>query len=228
MTLTVSNYATTTDLQNYLQASIAADQGNIWPPLLNAISRFIDLKCGQYFYNAGSATRYFDGDGTRHLDTGMHPFFSVTSVQQAHFENEPIANWITVAGDGVTPGSTNWWQYPVNPRLIGSSSSNTASRPLYGMDLAIIPQPNTTYLPSFVPGYRTIAITASWGWPVVPDDIKHMTLKMAARIWNQYQASWNDVKGVADIGMVDISKHFDIQDEYLLVASDYVMWSQGR
>lgn len=227
MTLTVSNYATTADLQNYLQASIATDQANIWPPLLNAISRFIDEKCGQYFYNAGTATRYFDGDGGRHLDTGMHPFFNVTSVQQAHFENEPVSTWITVTGDGVTPGSTNWWYFPANPRLIGSTSSNTATRPYYGIDLAIIPAPNTTYLPNFVPGYRTVAITASWGWPVVPDDIKHMTLKMAARIWNQYQASWNDVKGVADIGMVDISKHFDMQDEYMLVGSGYVMWSQG-
>ena len=227
MALTVSSYATTTDLQNYLQASVATDQVNIWPPLLNAVSRFIDMKCGQYFYNAGTATRYFDGDGSRHLDTGQHPFFTVTKLQQAHYESEPISTWITVAGDGVTPGVTNYWLFPANPKLIGSTADQTATRPAYGIDLAIIPVQNTSYLPSFMPGYRTVALTASWGWPVVPDDIKHMTLKMAARIWNQYQASWADAKGVADIGIVDISKHFDAQDEYMLIASDYVLWSQG-
>ena len=227
MTLTAAAYATTVDLQGYLQASIAADNTAIWTTLALATSRFIDMKPGQYFYNAGTATKYFDGDGSRHLDTGMHPFFTVTKLQQAHYESEPVANWITVAGDGVTPGSTNYWLFPANPKLIGSVSDQTAFRPAYGLDLAIIPIANSTYLPSFMPGYRTVALTASWGWPVVPDDIKNLTLKMLARMWNQYQSSWADAKGAPEIGVIDISKYFDAQDEYMLIASDYVMWSQG-
>lgn len=227
MALTAASYATTTDLQGYLQASIATDNSSIWTTLLGAVSRFIDGKCGQFFYAAGTQTKYFDGDGTRHLDTGQFPFYGVTALKQAHFENEAVANWITVSGDGVTPGLSNWWSFPVNPRVIGSVADQTAVRPYYGLDLAIIPQPNTTYLPSFVPGYRTVSLTANWGWPVVPDDIKNLTLKMTARMWNQYQASWADAKGVADIGLVDVSKHFDAQDEFMLIASDYVMWSQG-
>lgn len=226
MTLTAASYATTADLQGYLQASIAADNSAFWTSALAAVSRFIDRKTGQYFYSAGTATRYFNGDGTRHLDTGQHPFYGATTVMQAHFENEPLANWITVQGDGITPGASNFWFFPSNPQLIGSSS-NTATRPYYGIDLAIIPQPNTTYLPSFVPGYKTISITANWGWQEVPDDIKNLTLKMAARMWNQFQASWADAKGAPEIGVIDISKYFDAQDEFMLISSDYIMWSQG-
>ena len=227
MTLTAASYATTADLQGYLQASKASDNTAIWTSLLTAVSRFIDRKTGQYFYAAGTATRYFDGDGTRHLDTGQHPFYSLTALKQAHFENEPTSTWITVSGDGVTPGSTNFWFFPANPRLIGSTADQTAQRPYNGVDLAIIPSPNTTYLPSFMPGYRTISVTANWGWPQIPDDIKDMTLKVAARMWNQYQASWAIERGTPEIGVMDVSKHFDMEDEHLLIASDYVLWSQG-
>ena len=227
MTLATANYATTTDLQNYLQASVAGDNSTFWASALAAISRFIDSKTGQYFYAAGTQTRYFNGDGTRHLDTGQHPFYSVTALSQAHFENEPTSTWITVSGDGLTPGASNFWLWPSNPRLIGSSDSNTATRPYYGLDLAIIPQPNTTYLPSFVPGYKTVSITASWGWPVVPDDIKNLTLKMAARMWNQYQASWKNAQGNPDIGVIDVSQYFDQLDQMMLSKSDYILWSQG-
>lgn len=227
MTLTAASYATTADLQGYLQASIAADNSTFWTSALAAMSRFIDSKTGTYFYAAGTATRYFNGDGTRHIDTGMHPFYGATTVMQAHFENEPTSTWITVQGDGQTPGSTNYWYVPSNPRLIGSASNNTATRPYYGIDLAIIPQQNSTYLPSFVPGYRTVSITANWGWPAVPDDIFNLTLKMAARMWNQYQASWANAKGSPDIGVIDISKYFDSQDQFMLQNSDYIIWSQG-
>lgn len=227
MTLTAASYATTADLQGYIQASIASDNSSFWTSALAAVSRFIDDRCGQYFYAAGTATRYFNGDGTRHMDTGQHPFYGATTVQQAHFENEPISLWLTVQGDGITPGASNYWYYPSNPRLIGSVSSNTATRPFYGLDLAIIPQPNTTYLPSFVPGYKTISITANWGWPVVPDDIKNLTLKIAARMWNQFQASWQTVKAVPDVGGIDISRYFDAMDDMMLRNSDYKLWSQG-
>lgn len=261
--------------------------------LLNTSSRFIDEKCGRYFYDGGQYLRFFDGQAEREitvwpdffgavgtisaansgattltftggpgsvppsvsdqmaLDIGSNyevvtiqgvsgtasPFLlTVTRTsfghpagtlacamvpQLAYYENQPFNQWLAVQGDGVTAGSTNWMLWPSNPKPY-LATGNTAMTPWQGWNMPYIPVSNTTYLPTPRPGSRTIAMTAHWGWPVVPDLIKELTLKMTARAWMARQDAWAHTSADSNAGVVDMSHHFDSSDEALLIESGYV------
>jgi hypothetical protein len=113
-------------------------------------------------------------------------------INIAYFENQPTAQWITqLDGDGWTPPS-NFYLWPNTVRRVGSAFDNTATRPWYAIDLPMIPISNTTWLPTTMVGKATIGITAHWGWPVVPDLIKDLTCKIAARLWRKRQMGEGD------------------------------------
>jgi len=147
---------------------------------------------------------------------------STIQVKLAYFENQPLAQWVTVlSGNGIAP-PTNYFLWPRNRQLTsaGSSTDPTASRPWYGIDIAHIPISNTTFLPSSIPGYLTVSLTAYFGWPAVPDLIKDLTCKMAVRMWRSRESGWGGELGAAEAGRVSAAPHFDAMDEHTLIASD--------
>lgn len=296
-------YASVSDLfgaaGGYLASPSPTQNSMIAQTLLNVASRFIDEKCGRFFYNDGSYLRYFDGISTREmtiwpdmfgkfgsiaacsagatmltftqaaqapgpapvagdvlvLDVGAsneqvsvssvtgsgpytvvvspgtrfaHPATTIAStvlVQFAFYENQPFNQWVTIQGDGITAGSTNWMLWPTNPKPFNTTGS-TAVTPWQGFNMPMIPVSGTTYLPTPRPGSRTVAITANWGWPAVPDLIKDLTLKLAARAWEHRGAGWSSEPADAAVsGGLNMSHHFDTRDEELLISSGYVRWS---
>jgi hypothetical protein len=293
-------YADATDLASYLIDVSPIANSLIWTTLLGVASRFLDMQCGQFFYDDGVYVRYFDGEGSSRFDTP--PFFarsgtiaaaiagattltytpavaednmapiigdvfaldtspvnetvtiatggvvanvngtytltltaglrfghalktvaSVILLRLAYFENQPIAQWTDAfPGDGVTPGSA-YFLWPRNRPNAGSSTGATLPRPFYGVDIAHIPPSGTTFLPSSIPGYLTISLTANWGWPGVPDLIKDITCKIAARLWRARESGWSEVLGATDIGVVKMFNAFDPIDQMVLFASDLVV-----
>ena len=148
---------------------------------------------------------------------------SVISLRLAYFENQPIAQWTAAfPGDGVTPGSA-YFLWPRNRPNAGSSQGATLPRPFCGVDIAHIPPAGTTFLPSSIPGYLTIALTANWGWPGVPDIIKDLTCKIAARLWRLRESGYAEVLGSSDIGIVNLFNAFDPIDRLVLQTSDLVV-----
>lgn len=142
-------------------------------------------------------------------------------VQLAYFENQPTANWITnLSGDGVRPPS-NYFCWPRNPRNADSSSDPTQRRPWYGIDIAHIPISNTTYLPTPITGYATIAIAAHWGWPVVPDPIKDFTVRWTVKMWRSRESGWAESIGNAETGLVHEFLRLNAMDEATVLAHDY-------
>jgi hypothetical protein len=302
-------YAATADLLGsasaYIRDPSSTVNATIATILLNSASRFIDEKCGRFFYNDGSYTRFFDGGSrparqvtvwpdmfasigtvapagagatsltftpapgvtrapiqgdTLALDIGLsyeqvaingavtgtgpyvcpvattrfahvangtqNPIASTMLVQFLFYENQPqflngIPQWLTVPGDGLTAGSTNFMLWPTNPKPYVNTGV-LAQAPWQGFDLPSIPVSNTIYLPTPRPGNRTIAITCNWGWVAVADLIKDLTLKMASRAWLSRQDAWAATSGDASIGTVDMSHHFDSRDEALLIESGFV------
>lgn len=294
-------YAQPSDLMGstsaYLRDPSSSVNQSIATTLLNAASRFIDEKCGRFFYNDGSYLGFVSTSATRevtgtkdffgkigtigaisagatsmtftsvagledvispaqndvfYLDiggtyeavtingavTGAAPTFTcpITStkfthaagsiatsilIQMAFYENQPISQWVTVPGDGITPGATNYFLWPTSPKPYIQTGS-TFLAPWQGFDLPLIPVSNTTYLPTPRPGRNTVAMTCNWGWPGVPDLIKDLTLKMASRAWLARQDAWAQTSGDASIGTVDMSHHFDSRDEALLIESGFV------
>ena len=143
-------------------------------------------------------------------------------IQMGYYENDPVANWTPILdGNGHNPGS-NFFLWPANRRVIRAAADNTAKRPWYGVNIARIPVSGTTYLPASIPGYRTLSITANWGWPQVPDAIKDLTCKMAVRAWHARDVGWTAEIGNPETGLVKELMRLDPVDEYTLIASDYV------
>lgn len=293
-------YASVADLfgatSGYLSTPSPSQNATIATILLNAASRFIDEKCGRFFYNDGSYRRFFDGQASREitlpgpdffckfgtiasvgkaattlsftpgpyspvpvagdvlsLDIGSayetvtisavgsisagaypltlssgtsfgHPSGTIANTTQiifAFYENQPIAQWLQVQGDGLTGGATNYYFWPTNPKPY-LATNQVVQVPWQGINMPMIPVSNTTYLPTPRPGTATIAITANWGWPAVPDLIKDLTLKLAARAWEHRGAGWQPEAADAAIAGQSMSHHFDTRDEELLVSSGFV------
>jgi hypothetical protein len=294
-------YASVADLfgapAGYLASPSVAQNSVIAQTLLNVASRFIDEKCGRFFYDDGYYVRYFNQrmpsreitiwpdafgkagtigavaagatsltytltygaapiqgdvlvlDVTNNLEkvtingvvTGTGPYTcpiaatqfghiagtlaASTFIQFGFYENQPLPQWVTVPGDGYTPGLGNWYAWPDQPKPIATGTSLIA--PWQGFDLPLIPVSNTTYLPTPRPGARTVAITAHWGYPIVPDLIRDITLKLAARAWEHRGAGWQAAAGDDESsgGGLNMSHHFDTRDEEILIASGYVRWA---
>jgi hypothetical protein len=299
--LASSAYATTTDMTLYVQdlTQSSTTQLTTISAFLNASSRYVDEKTGQFFYDDGQYTQRFDGSGSYQIDTPYPFFFSsgtigavskgattasytvsqlaprppanndvftldvgslqeqvtvsnvtgtgpytltfgatsfahaastlatTAQVQLAYFENQPLAQWTTqLSGDGVNPPS-NFFAWPRNRRRVGAvnaqgGTADTTSRwPWYGIDIASIPISNTTYLPASIPGKLTVSLNVHWGWPVVPDAVRDVTCKIAARMWRARQAGWSEQLGTTDTGLVTMIGQLDKVDRYILELSDY-------
>lgn len=156
------------------------------------------------------ATPTNNGDGTWTLTISPGTQFAHVAktsstniaVQLAYFENQPIANWTQVlSGDGVRPPS-NFFCWPRRPQNAGSSADPTQRKPWYGITIASIPISNTTYLPTPIPGNLTVAITANWGWPAVPDLVKDFVGRTTAKVWRSRGVGWADEIGSASEGTV--------------------------
>lgn len=55
-------------------------------------------------------------------------------------------------------------------------------------------------------GWQRVRVTAKWGWPSVPDDIKAATLLLAGRLFRR-KDSLEGVKGFSDLGVVRVSRY---------------------
>lgn len=302
-------YAAVADLfsptAGYLANPSPTQNSQIAQTLLNMASRFIDEKCGRFFYNDGFYRRFFDGDASREitlpgpdlfcawgtiaacsggalslsltpgpfspapaagmqlsLDIGAnyelvtlsnvgalnagaypltlsagttfaHPASTIANslfLQFAYYENQPLSQWLTVQGDGLTGGATNYYLWPTNPKpyisTIIAGQTIAVQTPWQGINMPLIPVSNTSYLPTPRPGTATIAVTGNWGWPAVPDLIRDLTLKLAARAWEHRQSGWQSESADGQVaGGLNMSHHFDTRDEELLTSSGYVRWA---
>ncbi len=226
--MAIANYTTidANGLGAYLPDVDLTANATVLALLNSAASRFIDHITGQWFWNDGGSVKYFDQvgpdgrmEGGPQLNT-MQPFFSLTSIQLAYFENQPLSQWLTLTGDGITPPS-NYYLWPRNPRNAGIVGQPTALKPFWGIDLAHLPSPNTTFLPIYIGGYKTAAVTATWGWPGIPDVISDLTAKLVVRAWRAKEAGHPVSGGSSQLGgTINMAQHFDERDMELLVSSD--------
>ena len=218
--MAVTDYAATTDLAAYLPNVVPAEENANWTTFLHAASRAIDGWCDRYFYADGSALKYFNVDNDKStrfvLPDWAGDFYSPTLVKIALYENADPAgtDWTTISGDGVTPPS-NYFCGPENPARLGNSASPTLTRPFHWISLPQKPNPadSTNYMRTFTQGMRTLAITASWGWPAVPDDIKDVCVKLVIRMWKAKDSGFNAVAGSPDFGTpIPVARYLDMND----------------
>lgn len=67
-------------------------------------------------------------------------------------------------------------------------------------------------------GPQRVRVTAKWGWPVVPEEIKNATILLASRLFRR-KDSPEGVKGFSDLGVVRVSRY---DPDYDALIADYV------
>ena len=227
------NYATVDDIAVYVPNVVPEEVSASWTTLLSVASRAVDHWCGRYFYDAGASVKYFDGPpalngrNQRRLYLPGHDVRSVTLLRVASFEGADPASvvatdWTTVSGGGLIPPS-NFFLEPANQGFIDST---TNVRPFSWIYIPDNPVPGTsTYVSGFTPGKRTVEVTGSWGWPVVPAELKDLVCKVVLRMNQANAAGFTGQVGSPDVlpGQALLAKYLDINDLYIL--NDLKRWT---
>jgi hypothetical protein len=175
------SYCQTTDLALMLPNA----DTTLLPIVIDAVSRKIDDVCQRYFGNYS---------GTKTYDLGMNHSFDRHARNQIVIDDFVPDDTTTVSLGGVTIPSTDYWFLPYNQLPIFLFLLNG-----YQIDW--------TQFGAATNPPRTVEITGTWGFPVVPSPIKNacmlltriayqgMTSRFAkSERMGEYQISYADVE----------------------------------
>jgi hypothetical protein len=180
-----NGYATLAELKTALNITDTVDDSRLELAIETA-SREIDNFTGRYFYNAGTATRYFAADD--YINTAIDDVITVTSVKTASNLDKTF---------DVTWTSADYQLEPLNGVVGG----------LTGWPYTRIRAVNVLLFPKYQ-DRATVEIAGTWGWSAVPTAIKTATLLQAARIFKRADAPFG-AAGYGDIGIIRVSASID-------------------
>jgi hypothetical protein len=180
-------YASDVELIEHLRID-DLDDGPRLDAVLDAVSRAIDTHCGQFFYDAGSASaRTFTPECAGWVRT--HPFHTTTGLV------------IATGTDGTF--DTTW-----------TATTDYELKPDSGYTAAGLAHPYNRIVAvgsrRFHTGYMrpTVSVTARYGWASIPDTVHEATLIKAARIFRRRDTP-EGIAGGAEFGAIRISSRED-------------------
>lgn len=183
--MSVTNgYATLADVKAALRISDAVDDSLI-ELSIEAASREIDGYCQRYFYNAGTATRYFAPDDA--FLTQIDDAFSVTSVETADDGDVFATTWT----------ANDYQLEPINGVSDGIAQPYTRIRAV-----------GAFLFPSWVSVMgrtATVKVTGVWGWASVPAAVKQACILLAMRQFKRYDSPLG-VAGFGDMGAIRVGR----------------------
>ena len=190
-----NGYCTQDELKTFvgIPTSDTADDTLI-DDAVNAASRQIDAFCGRYFYQDGLATarKFFTNDLYR---LRVDDISTTTDLVVKYDDDDDGTYEITVSAD----------QYQVLPinGIVGGITGN----PYYIVEL--ISDGNHEWPLDYSSNRPRAEITANWGYPSVPTQIKQATLMLASELFAMRNAPLG-VAGVGDFGVVNIQQNREI------------------
>lgn len=172
-----NEYATLAELKTQLRITNTADDTELQSKL-TAASRRVDRDTGRRFY----------------LDSGV----SARAYPLTHDTKLIVDDFSTTTGLIVQVGNGTSWstvdasQYRVAPRnnIADGKAAYLIERVFSCWPLGVYPEAQ---------------ITAKWGWPAIPDEIKAATLLVAARLFRR-KDSPEGIRGSNDLGFVRLSR----------------------
>jgi hypothetical protein len=153
---------------------------------IESSSRALDTYTGRYFYNAGTATRYFVADSNYY--TVIDDAITITEVATADDLDAVYDNvWTSVEYqkeplNGVSGGITGW--------------PTTALR---AVDDKLFPVNSQE---------ACVKITGTWGWSAVPIAVKQATILQAARVFKRNESPLG-VLSSPDLGFIRVGTRID-------------------
>ena len=180
-----NGYATLAELKTALNITDNVDDSRLELAIETA-SREIDNFTGRYFYNSGTATRYFAADD--YVNTAIDDLITITSLETASNLDKTF---------DVTWTAADYQLEPLNGVVGG----------LTGWPYTRIRAVNVLLFPKYQ-DRGLVKIVGTWGWTAVPTAIKTATLLQAARIFKRADAPFG-AAGYGDVGIIRVSASID-------------------
>jgi len=177
-----NGYCTLAEMRTQLGlASTDTTEDTYIETLVEVTSREIDRWVGQFFYSAGSETRYFSSHDGYYVYTD--PIQSITSVTVDDNDNGTYdVSWTT------TGSSERYRLLPVN-----ASANSESSWQLLAVD-GVWPTANSA-----------IKIVGDFGWAGIPRPVHYACLLQCSRLFHRRAAPFGIVEG-QDAGMMTLRK----------------------
>ena len=179
-----NGYATLAEVKTSLKINDTIDD-SILEMAIESASREIDAYTARYFYNAGTAVKYFAAEDN---------YVTLTEDLQSVSEVATSVNADNVF-DTVW-SATDYQLQPVNGRSNGIASPYTSIRAL-----------NTLWFPVWN-NMTLVKVTGVWGWASVPIAIKQATILLAARIYKRSDSPLG-IAGFGEMGVMRVSSQID-------------------
>lgn len=186
-----NGYATLAEVKAALRITDTVDDSLIEIAIESA-SRAIDTYTGRYFYNAGTAVRYFVAD------SGFY-----TTIDDAVTITE-VATSDNIDGVyGSVWAETDYQKEPLNNVSGGITGWPTTA--LRAINSRIFPN---TGLAGWNDKEATVRVTGTWGWSAVPMAIKKATIYQAARFFKRDESPLG-VLSSPDLGFIRVGTKVD-------------------
>lgn len=183
-------YVSGDDLSEYIAGGTTAEAEDALTRAAGAASRWVEGHCRRQFNKADAATaRVFRAMNTHRLWV------------------DDIADDTVTIGDGDSFADT-WETTDFTLEPIGAITNGVAGEPYTLISVADSRRFGLTH-PALV------QVTATWGWPEVPEDVKLATLIQGAVLFKRRESA-NGVLGGNDFGIVRIGARIDPDVEHLL------------
>lgn len=182
----MSDYCTLSQLKAALRITDGVDDTQL-ELAIDSASRFIDQHCERTFaVAAGTATRdYVPASAYAPLDID-----DATSIVEVRIDDDLEGTFAEVLT------ALDYQAEPVNGRVGGQLWPYTALRPF-----------EDGYWPVEY-GRATVRVTATYGWPAVPDAVRQACILQASRLFTRYDSPLG-VAGWGDMGVMRVSYRVD-------------------
>lgn len=185
-------YATVAELKGELGVTDTADDAKV-ERALDAASRTIDQFCGRRFY----------ADATASART-----YRATDPYALRVDDISTLTGLVVKTDTAANGTYDTTLTITTDFVVDPPNAITQNRPV-----TMLRHVNGTFPTA---GFRSrVEVTAKWGWPRVPPEVRKACLIEAARLYRRKDTP-EGVAGISDFGVVRISRFMDPDAERLL------------
>ena len=184
----MSDYCTLAQLKAALRITDAVDDAQL-ELAIDSASRFVDQFCERSF-TAASGTSVRD-----YVPSGRYEPLEIddaTSIVQVRIDDDLDGTFAEVLS------AIDYQAEPVNGRVAGQVWPYTTLRPF-----------EDGYWPLDYYGRRaTVRVSATFGWPAIPDAVRQATVLQASRLFTRYDSPLG-VAGWGDMGVMRVSYRVD-------------------